>query len=87
MESCLHSTGQGRGGQEIRPPLVLRLLPRRLENSRLSLGHNPISVLCGSGALGMLLPKMGRKAHSKYFLEDPEFNLGPEANMFILRGS
>lgn len=48
----------------------------------MSLGHIPVSVLCGSGALGILLPKMGRKAPSKYFLEDSEFNLGPEANMF-----
>lgn len=47
------------------------------------MGYGPVGgLLCGSGALGILLPKMGRKALSKYFLEDPEFNLGPEANMF-----
>lgn len=79
--------GSGGEGQEIGPHPVLRLLPRkRLQNTRLSLGHIPLSMLCGRGDLGILLPKMGRKAFSKCFLQDPEFNLESGANMFILRG-
>ena len=38
-------------------------------------------MLHGSEALGILLPKMGSKVLSKCFLEDPELNLGPEANI------
>jgi hypothetical protein len=59
----------------------------RLENNHMSLGRILLSVLCRSEVLGILLPNMGRKALSKCFLEEPEFNLGPKANMLIFRDS
>lgn len=63
---------------------ILRPLPGLLVNVSWSLrcSHqwDP-----GEESWGILLPKMGRKSLSKYFSEDPEFNLEPRSNMFIFR--
>ena len=74
-----HWAGEER--QKTGPYPVLRLLPKKDWKIPLVFGTHPYKCVVWEWSSGKFATKNGQKS-SKCFLEDSEFNLGPEANMF-----